>query len=179
MTLQEVVIAVSNDEVDVLQVLLDVLEETGARYCASGGLAVDVYAQSAVRLDLDLVVEADRLSELSRAAVGCGATAERSLHGVRLSWPGSDLRVRLQSEPRYQEFLSRAEERTVLGHPLRVAAVEDVLRAKLWAYRDERRSPSQRVEDLADVARMVEARPELAERLPERVRERLAGGAGS
>lgn len=62
----------------------------------------------------------------------------------------------------------------MLSYPLRVAAVEDVLQGKLWAYQDESRRGSKRQKDLADIARLVEARPELADRLPEPVRERLA-----
>ena len=78
-----------------------------------------------------------------------------------------------ETDSRYQEFLSRAELRTVLGYELRVAAVEEVLQGKLWAYQDESRRPSKRQKDLADIARLVEAQPELAERLPEAVRDRL------
>ncbi|HSL84652.1 MAG TPA: hypothetical protein VLF66_17900 [Thermoanaerobaculia bacterium] len=95
-------------------------------------------------------------------------------HGINLSCPGSDLRIQLRTDPRYQEFLPRAEPRTVLGYALRVAAVEDVLQGKVWAYRDESRRGSERQKDLADIARLVEAHPELAERVPEPVRERLA-----
>jgi hypothetical protein len=96
------------------------------------------------------------------------------LLSVNLSGPGSDLRIQLQTDPRYQDFISRAESRTVLGYPLKVASVEDVLQGKLWAYQDESRRSSKRQKDLADVARLVEARPELEARLPAAVRDRLA-----
>lgn len=55
MTGKEFLHAVANGETDLLQVLLDVLEETGAGHCVIGGLAVNAYAEPVVSLDLDLV----------------------------------------------------------------------------------------------------------------------------
>ncbi|HEX6200676.1 MAG TPA: hypothetical protein VF150_10460 [Thermoanaerobaculia bacterium] len=174
MTGKEFLRAVANGETDLLQVLLDVLEEAGARHCVIGGLAVNAYAEPVVSLDLDLVVATDRVDDLAEAAAARGLEVKRFPHSVNLSSPGSDLRIQLQTDPRYQAFLPRAERRSVLGYPLRVAAVEDVLQGKLWAYQDESRRGSKRQKDLADIARLVEARPDLADRLPEPVRERLA-----
>lgn len=173
MTDKEFLRAVANGETDLLQVLLDVLEETGSRHCVIGGLAVNAYAEPVVSLDLDLVVATDRVDDVAAAAASRGLKVQRFPHSVNLSSPGSDLRIQLQTDPRYQEFLPRAEPRMVLGYSLRVAAVEDVLQGKLWAYQDETRRPSKRQKDLADLVRLVEARPELAERLPGSVRDRL------
>lgn len=173
MTGREFLNAVANRETDLLQVLLDVLEETAAAHCVIGGLAVNAYAEPVVSLDLDVVVATDRVDDVARVAAARGLKVERFPHSVNLSARGSDLRIQLQTDPRYQEFLRRAEPRRVLGYPLRVAAVEDVLQGKLWAYQDESRRPSKRQKDLADVARLVEARPELSERLPEGVRDRI------
>ena len=174
MTGKELLNRVANGETDFLQVSLDVLEETAARHCVIGGLAVNAYAEPVVSLDIGLVVATGRLEHVGRAAAERGIEVERHPHSVNLSAPGSDLRVQLQTDPRYQEFLRRAEERTVLGYPLRVARVEDVLQGKLWAYQDDSRRPSKRQKDLADIARLVEAHPELAERLPHSVWQRLA-----
>jgi hypothetical protein len=174
MTGKEFLHAVAKGEIDLVQNLLDILEETGAGHCVIGGLAVNAYAEPVVSLDLDLVVATDRVDEVAAAAAAGGLEVKRFPHSVNLSSPGSDLRIQLQTDPRYQAFLPRAERRSVLGYPLRVAAVEDVLQGKLWAYQDESRRGSKRQKDLADIARLVEARPELADRLPEPVRERLA-----
>ena len=173
MTGKEFLTRVANGETDLLQVLLDVLDETAATHCVIGGLAVNAYAEPVVSLDLDLVVATDRVEDVAEAAAARGLKVERFPHSVNLSSPGSDLRIQLQTDPRYQAFLPRAAPHTVLGYPLRVAAVEDVLQGKLWAYGDKTRRPSKRQKDLADVARLVESRPELAERLPEAVRRRL------
>lgn len=174
MTDKEFLRAVANGETDLIQILLEVLEEAGAEHCVIGGLAVNAYVEPVVSLDLDIVVATDRVDEVATGATARGLKVERFPHSVNLSSPGSDLRVRLQTDPRYQDFLGRAGRRTVLGYPLRVAAIEDVLQGKLWAYQDETRRPSKRQKDLADIARLVEARPELAEHLPDAVVDRLA-----
>jgi hypothetical protein len=92
---------------------------------------------------------------------------------VNLTAPGSDLRIQIQTDARYQAFLPRAETRIVLGYPLRVAALEDVLQGKVWAWSDPARRRSKRQKDLADIARLAEAYPSLRELLPEEVRARL------
>ena len=48
-------------EIDIIQILLSLLEETGSDYCVIGGLAVNAYAEPVVSLDLDLVVVSDRI----------------------------------------------------------------------------------------------------------------------
>jgi hypothetical protein len=47
-----------------------------------------------------------------------------------------------------------------------VAAVEDVVRGKIWAALDDTRRPSKRQKDLADILRLVESRPALAALIP-------------
>jgi hypothetical protein len=48
--------AVTVDHSDVLERVLALLHERGARYCAIGGVAVNAYVEPLVTLDLDLVV---------------------------------------------------------------------------------------------------------------------------
>lgn len=173
MTGKEFLNAVTGGRSDILQLLLEVLEETGARHCVIDGLAVNAYAEPVVSLDLDLVVATDRLEDVSAAAAQRGLKVESFPHSVNLSSPDSDLRIQLQTDPRYQMFIPRAEAKEVLGYPLRVAAIEDVLQGKIWAYQDERRRPSKRQKDLADIARLAEARPDLEPRLSEEIRRRI------
>ncbi|MBI2434660.1 MAG: hypothetical protein HYV26_17525 [Candidatus Hydrogenedentes bacterium] len=153
--------ALANGEKDVLALLLELLEEEKAAYCLIGGLAVNAYAEPVVSLDLDLVVVADALGSLCRAAAGKGFTVHHFPHSVNLSLKGSDLRVQLQTDERYQEFIARASTREVLGYSLRVAALEDVLQGKSWAYADTQRRASKRQKDLADIMRLVEAHSQL------------------
>jgi hypothetical protein len=115
-------------------------------------------------------------AQVRQAAADRGFKVEPFEHSINLSDPGSDLRVQLQTDPRYQPFLARGRDATVLGYPLRVAAKEDVLQGKIWAWSDGARRRSKRQEDLADIARLVEAAPELAGALPEAVRRALGDG---
>ena len=90
-----------------------------------------------------------------------------------VSLAGSDLRVQLQTDPRYAAFVERASVRGVLGLSLPVAALEDVLQGKVWAAQDPKRRPSKRQKDLADISRLLEAHPEHRRSVPQDVLARL------
>lgn len=164
--------AVGSGRTDVLQVLLDALERLGADYCVIGGLAVNAYAEPVVSLDLDVVVAAARADALCDSMTG-QFQVRRFANSVNLTSPDSDFRIQIQTDPRYQEFLSRAESREVLGYVMRVASVEDVLIGKLWAYMDDQRRASKRQKDLSDILRLVEQHPRLLDRLPDELRKML------
>jgi len=173
MTGKEFLNSIANSEVDVLELLLNMLSKTGTGYCVIGGLAVNAYAEPVVSLDLDLVVVSARIPDLTEVASAAGMKVEEFEHSVNLSIAGSDLRVQLQKDPRYQEFVSRAKVHTVLGYEMSVARIEDVLAGKVWAYSDETRRGSKRQKDLADIMRMVETHPELRSSLPKAVQTLL------
>lgn len=88
-------------------------------------------------------------------------------HSVNLSSTKSDLRIQLQTDPRYQTFIVRSSIKEVMGYEMKVAAVEDVLQGKTWAYCDEQRRKSKRQKDLADIFRIIEEYPHLKDLLPE------------
>ena len=165
--------AVANGRTDVLAVLLRVLEETGSEYCVIGGLAVNAYAEPVVSLDLDIVVAMDAIERVRAAAGENGFGVEAFEHSVNLKSDASDFRIQLQTDPRYQDFIARAGPRDVLGYRVNVAAIEDVLQGKVWACSDSTRRKSKRQKDLADIMRLVEARPDLAQRLPGAMRQEL------
>ena len=158
--------SVTNGRGDIVQRLLDLLEETGAAYCVIGGLAVNAYAEPVVSLDLDLVVVADQLEAVRAAGEAAGMKVEAFAHSVNLSAADSELRIQFQTDPRYQDFLTRAESRDVLGYRMSVACLDDVLRGKVWVYSDDTRRKSKRQKDLADIMRLVETHPELISQLP-------------
>jgi hypothetical protein len=54
-----------------------------------------------------------------------------------------------------------------------VASLEDVLQGKIWASLDHERRGSKRQKDFADIARLIEAYPELRDRVPEEILSRL------
>ena len=157
---------VTHGQGDIVQMLLSLLEETGADYCVIGGLAVNAYAEPVVSLDLDLVVVPYTMNALCSAAESKGMKVQEFEHSVNLYATGSDLRIQLQTDLRYQDFVSRGKHLNVLGYEMKVACLEDVLRGKVWAYSDETRRKSKRQKDLSDIMRLVETHPELKNQLP-------------
>ncbi len=160
------------DRTDFPARLLALLTDHGIRFCVVGGQAVNAYVEPLVSLDLDLVIAVAQI-EQAEALLRQTFTVERFPHSVNVSDPGSDLRVRLQSDPRYGDFVERASVREVLGLRLPVAQVEDVLRGKVWAAMDSARRPSKRQKDLADIARLLEAYPYLRAQVPEELLTKL------
>jgi len=157
--------SVTVDRTDFLDRLLALLAQHGIRYCVVGGQAVNAYVEPVVSLDLDLAVAADDMPN-AQALLGRAFKVEQFAHSVNISEPGSDLRVQLQTDPRYAKFVERATSRDVLGVRLPVAGLEDVLQGKIWAVTDKTRRPSKRQKDLADIARLLESHPVLRGRVP-------------
>jgi hypothetical protein len=147
MTKKEFLNAISNGKVDIVQAFLDTLSASNADYCVIGGLGVNAYAEPVVSLDLDIIVAADNIETVLKA-IKAHFKIQRFAHSVNLSTDKSDLRIQLQTDSRYQDFISRAATRTVLGYEMKVASVEDVLQGKIWAYSDDQRRKSKRQKDL-------------------------------
>ncbi|MBI2189447.1 MAG: hypothetical protein HYU37_20310 [Acidobacteria bacterium] len=164
--------AVTVDRSDFLDQFLALLRARGVRFCVIGGQAVNAYVDPVVSLDLDLVVTLSDLAQLEPALTD-RFTLERFPDGLNVSLAGSDLRVQIQTDPRYEEFLAHAQLRDILGVQLPVARVEDVLRGKIWAASDPSRRGSKRQKDLADIARLLEAYPRLGPLVPDEIRRRL------
>jgi hypothetical protein len=163
---------VVSDEVNLLDEFVGATERQGVSYCLIGGQAVNAYVDPLVSLDLDVVVAAGALEPLLRGLPG-SMQVERFPPSVNVSQPGSDLRIQIQTDARYIAFVERAQSREVLGHTLRVARVEDVLRGKVWAFQDSQRRPSKRQKDLADISRLVESFADLRANVPPDVLARL------
>jgi len=162
----------ANGKVDFLQEFLEVLAAQDIAFCVIGGLAVNAYAEPVVSLDLDMVVVADHLEALV-ARLPEHFAVRNFPHSLNIYSADSDLRVQLQTDERYQPFVARAERRDVLGYDLPVATLEDVLQGKLWAFADSERRPSKRQKDLADILRLVENHPHLAQLLPDTIKSKF------
>ncbi len=173
MTGKEFLNSLANGKSDILQLLLDILAETNSPYCIIGGLAVNAYVDPVVSLDVDIVLAAHDVAIVTNAAMERGLRVEESEHSVNLTSPGSDLRIQIQTDPRYQEFIAGADLKDVLGYKMKVAKLEDVLQGKVWAYMDKTRRRSKRQKDLADVLRITEVFPELSTELPQALKEEL------
>jgi hypothetical protein len=94
---------------------------------------VNAYVEPVVSLDLAVVIAGEDVEAICEAAKKRGMRVEKFEHSVNLSAEGSDLRIQIRMDPRYQEFISGAETRDVLGYRMNVAKLEDVLRGKVWA----------------------------------------------
>jgi hypothetical protein len=164
--------AVTADSTGFLDRVVALLAESGVKYCVIGGQAVNAFVEPVVSLDLDLAVATTEVAS-TEDLLRRHFRVERFPHSVNVSMAGSDLRVQLQTDPRYGAFVAGASERDVLGLRLPVARIEDVLQGKVWAAQDSTRRPSKRQKDLADISRLLEAYPELRSRVPEDILSRL------
>lgn len=173
MTGKEFLNSLAKGKSDILQQFLAILTETGSRYCVIGGLAVNAYVEPVVSLDVDIVVAVHDIEAVANAAKRQELKVEQFEHSINIRSPGSDLRIQVQTDARYQGFLPRAEVHDILGYEMKVAALEDVLQGKVWAYTDEARRRSKRQKDLADILRIIEAFPEHATRLPQSLKGQL------
>lgn len=165
--------AVTVDEANLLEDFVRLLDSHGIRYCVIGGQAVNAYVEPLVSLDLDLAVAADQIGQLG-PIIPDAYRQERFPHSLNISRSGSDLRIQVQTDPRYAAFVPRASVRDVLGISLPVAALEDALQGKVWAAVDPSRRGSKRQKDLADISRILESFPHLRSHVPDQILARLA-----
>lgn len=150
--------------------------ESFGPYCLIGGLAVNCYVEPVYTIDADMVVYAAILPALTIHLAERGFDTEAHAHSVNVVEPGSDLRIQFTTDERYQAFLSRSVEASVLGVRAKVACLEDVVQGKLWAYGDPRRRLSKRKKDELDLIRLAEAYPELKPSYPRELQEQLERG---
>jgi hypothetical protein len=164
--------AVTVDRANVLERFVSLLRSHDVAFCLIGGQAVNAYVEPVVSLDLDVVIAANRIADVERW-LGAEFRLERFPHSINVSAPESDVRVRLQLDPRYEPFLGHATSANVLGLDLPVARVEDVLQGKIWAAQDSTRRGSWRQKDLADIARLIERYPSLRSVVPDDIAKKL------
>lgn len=156
-----------------VQRLVDVLDRLQIPWCMIGGLAVNHWAaEPLATADVDVVIAAQRVEEAVAALEAAGFRAKRFEWSINLMGE-SHVSVQISTEDFYRDFPSRAVAADVHGIPMRVAALEDTLAGKIAAWSDRQRRPSKRQKDLLDVMRLVESHPELWDRLPRELRERI------
>jgi hypothetical protein len=163
---------VTMDHSNLLENLIELLNKHDVRFCVIGGQAVNAYVEPLVSLDLDLVVAVDQIEKVE-SLFEKHFLLKRFPHSLNVTIPDSDVRVQIQTDERYGEFVQRASVRSVLGMELPVAGVEDVLQGKIWAAMDSERRGSKRQKDLADIARILENYPQLRSLVPQEILERL------
>ena len=173
MTKKEFVRRVVKGKKDLLRAFIDMAKKNDIPFCVIGGLAVNAYAEPVVSLDMDVVIVVDRLKDLV-AALKDRYEVNIYPNSINVSSASSDLRIQIQTDSRYQDFLGRAAYKDVLGYKLPVAAIKDVLQGKVWAAMDEARRPSKRQKDLADILRLIETKKALILLVPPSLKKRLS-----
>ncbi|MBN2382648.1 hypothetical protein JXQ70_07180 [bacterium] len=176
MTEKEFLNSIARDHTDILQQFLAILDETGSPYCIIGGLAVNAYVEPVISLDIDVVVAVQNIGNVIKAISIRHWKSVQFEHSLNISAAGSDLRIQIQTDPRYQKFIDGSEIHSILGYDLKVASLKDVLTGKVWAYSDIARRPSKRQKDLADIMRIVEEYPDLMTDLPQNLQKQLQSG---
>ena len=153
--------------------LVAALEHAEVAWCAIGGVAVNHWAKDPmVTRDVDLVVAAIDIDRAQALLVAAGFKAEA--HPWSINFTGkSQVSIQLSTEDFYREFPSRSVPADVHGILLRVASLPDTLAGKILAWRDPQRRQSKRIKDLGDIARLVEAHPQLWSTLPADLQQQL------
>lgn len=172
MTQKEFVKKVAEEKRDLLQEFLRILKQKKIPFCIVGGLGVNAYTEPVVSLDLDAVIVAGRLKDLL-AILRKKYRIRNFTNSINISSSYSDLRIQIQTDKRYQDFIQRARYKQVLGYKLPVAAIEDILQGKIWAAQDRTRRASKRQKDLADISRLIEAKKSLAFHVPVSLKKQL------
>ena len=143
------------------------------QFCLVGGLAVNCYVEPVFTLDADFVITASQ-DVVRRALEAGGFSIETFPHSMNARAPQSELRIQFTTDPRYQAFPANAQEHEVLGVRLPVAALEDLVQGKLWAYSDPERRLTKRKKDELDLLRLAEKFPYLKKLYPEELRKQLS-----
>jgi hypothetical protein len=175
MTKKDFLNRVTNSKDDFFEKFINFFKEKDIKFCVIGDLAVNAYCEPVVSLDLDIVIAVSQVAEFIKL-LSASFSVSQQAHSINVASADSDLRIQIQTDPRYQEFIGKAVAKTVLGYEIPVASLEDVLRGKIWAYEDMTRRPSKRQKDLADIMRLTESYPQLIKLLPVSLKERLATG---
>lgn len=154
--------------------IVQICEQIGP-YCLVGGLAVNCYVEPVYTLDADFVLVAAKQEQLSAVLLRSGFTIEEFPNSLNARAPASDLRIQFTRDSRYQDFLSRAEEKEVLGIAVRVAALDDLVRGKIWAFQDPQRRRTKRKKDELDLLRLAESYPDVKRLFPPELIDALKG----
>lgn len=158
----------------------ETLRRHGAGWCVIGGLAVNTYAPPVYTADLDLVViTADlepiladlRAADFRIKEFPFSINAQR--RAGRTETSANMLMVQFTKPDRYQSFVERAILRTIFGIDVPVAALDDLVQGKLWAWNDSTRRASKHAKDSGDLLRLGEAYPEVIPMLPTELRAEI------
>ena len=172
MTSTEVFESITNGGASDFAAAVTILNKHG-RWCLIEGLAVNCYVEPVYTMDADMVVVSALLARIQNELSADGVQITEHLHSVNAQMKGSELRIQFTTDPRYQDFLADPETKTVLGREVPVASLANVVRGKVWAWHDPKRSLSKRKKDELDLIRIAERYPELRTLMPSEIVNQL------
>ena len=153
--------------------LVDCLERADVPWCAIGGVAVNHWAdEPMVTQDVDFVVAAADIDRAASLLEQAGFQVERFEWSINFKGR-SKVSMQLSTEAFYRDFAARAVPADVHGILMRVASLPDTMAGKIKAWSEPGRRPSKRIKDLADIARLIEAHPDLWSALPHELQAQL------
>ncbi|RLE19287.1 MAG: hypothetical protein DRJ65_20430 [Acidobacteria bacterium] len=153
--------------------MIDALERADVVWCTIGGVAVNHWAvEPMVTRDVDFVVTTADIDRSVRVLEEAGFKPETFPWSINFKGRSS-VSLQLSTETFYESFPSRSVAADVHGILMRVASLEDTLKGKIKAWSTPERRQSKRIKDLADIARMVEAHPELWRALTNELKEHI------
>ena len=153
--------------------LVAALEEREISWCMIGGLAVNHWAEEPMATaDVDLVIASEKIAEAVDALKALGFEEKRFDWSINFKGE-SKVSIQISTEEMYLDFPLRSLPTEVHGILMRVASLEDTLKGKLAAFSAPERRGSKRMKDLTDISRLLEAHPELKEKIPTEILEKL------
>ncbi|MBU1600218.1 hypothetical protein KKG61_08995 [bacterium] len=163
MTAQVFYNRILNSKKDLLGEFLKTLHKNNLSYCVIGGVGINAYCEPLLTLDFDCVVIIKEVEKMKDELKKKAFKVKTHPYTWEITHKESDVRIQIQRDERYQEFIKRAESHKVLGYDLMVAHKKDILQGKIWAYEEKSRDELKREKDLLDIKRMVAKYPELKE----------------
>ena len=172
MTASEVFESVTGSGSSDFAALVSILNEHG-RWCLIGGLAVNCYVEPVYTLDADIVVAISEVDSIKADLAIAAFSVQEFPHSINAKMSGSDLRIQLTTDKRYQDFLDDTELKEVLGELVPVPSLANIVRGKIWDWSDQIRRPTKRKKAELDLMRILEAYPEMRSAMPEEIGNQL------
>jgi hypothetical protein len=165
MTATEIYESVSNGGASDFAEVVAILNRTG-QWCLIGGLAVNCHVEPVYTMDADFVAVTENRDAIRTNLRAADFVVQDFPHSFNAKKGGSKLSLQFSTDLRYQDFPARAQRREVLGISVPVAALDDLVQGKIWAWEDPTPRLSKRKKDELDLIRIAEAYPEMRRLIP-------------
>ena len=157
------------DKETVLTSLVDVLDDVGTPYAVMGGVAIQLYTEEP-RTTADVDIALHTRDDIPRGELERRGFSYDGLHRWSENWRGpaplgTPRKQRISVQFSADDLMSASVDRAVPAQAgslrLRLVTMEDLILLKLAAAAESSRRASKRLQDLADVTRLLEEHPGL------------------